>query len=181
MRQEVRFAGFGGQGIILSGHILGKAIAIHEKKNAVLTQSYGPEARGGACSADLVVSDARIEYPKLTNPDFLVVMSQEAFATYGKKLGKQATLIIDADLVKVEKERNVHAAPFTRIAEQLGKRIVANIVMLGFFTAVSNIVSYDAMKEAILSSVPKGTEDLNMNAFNKGYECGKKEANLETY
>lgn len=177
MRREIRFAGFGGQGIVLSGFIVGKAATIFDKKHAVLTQNYGPEARGGACSADIVISDSGIEYPKLTAPDILVIMSQEAYHTYGNNLGKNSMLIIDKDLVNIEpkvKKNKVYAIPSTRFAEELGKKIVANIVMLGFFTAVSKVVSFESMEKAILSSVPKGTEELNMKAFNQGYEYGKK-------
>jgi 2-oxoglutarate ferredoxin oxidoreductase subunit gamma len=156
-RQDIKLCGFGGQGIILSGYILGKAVSIFDKKEAVLTQSYGPEARGGACSADVVISDSKIDYPYLKNVNILVAMSQEAYTTYSKHLGKNRILLIDEA---------------TRFAEELGKKIVANIVMLGFFTALSDSVSYDAMKNAILSSVPKGTEKLNESAFEKGYNYG---------
>lgn len=164
---------------MLSGYILGKAASIFDKKEAVLTQSYGPEARGGACSADVVISDANIDYPYLKNINVLVVMSQEAYFTYAKYLGKGRILLIDEDLVDIDKAQvkknkwQVYKIPATRFAEELGKKIVANIVMLGFFTAVTDVVSYEAMKNAILSSVPKGTEKLNESAYEKGYEHGK--------
>jgi 2-oxoglutarate ferredoxin oxidoreductase subunit gamma len=162
----------------LSGYILGKAVSIFDKKEAVLTQSYGPEARGGACSADVVISDSKIDYPYLKNVNILVAMSQEAYTTYSKHLGKNRILLIDEDLVELNKKQiqnkkwKVYKIPATRFAEELGKKIVANIVMLGFFTALSDSVSYDAMKNAILSSVPKGTEKLNESAFEKGYNYG---------
>lgn len=180
-RTDIKLCGFGGQGIILSGYILGKAVSIFDKKEAVLTQSYGPEARGGACSADVVISDTKIDYPYLKNVNILVAMSQEAYTTYSKHLGKNRLLLIDQDLVELDKKQiqrekwKVYKIPATRLAEELGKKIVANIVMLGFFTAVSKTVSYEAMKNAILSSVPKGTEELNENAFEKGYNYGKDE------
>lgn len=176
MRIDIKLGGFGGQGIILSGYILGKAAAIFDSMEAVLTQSYGPEARGGACSADVVISKSKIDYPYLRDVNILVVMSQEAYHTYTKKLAKGGMLIIDENLVELDKNKNnwkIHKIPATRLAEEMGRRIVANIVMLGFFTAVTKVVSYDAMKNAILSSVPKGTEKLNESAFNKGYEYGK--------
>ena len=178
-RADIKLCGFGGQGIILSGYILGKAASIYDKKEAVLTQSYGPEARGGACSADVVISDAKIDYPYLKDVNILVAMSQEAYTTYSKLLGKDRTLLIDEDLVELDRTQSrrrkwqVAKIPATRFAEELGKKIVANIVMLGFFTAVTNVVSYEAMKNAILSSVPKGTEELNENAFERGYNHGK--------
>ncbi len=175
-RMDIKMGGFGGQGIILSGYILGKAASIFDNMEAVLTQSYGPEARGGACSADVVISKSKIDYPYLKDIKILVVMSQEAYGTYTKQLSKGGMLIYDENLVTIdkkackEKKWKVYNIPATRLAEELGRKIVANIVMLGFFTAVSDTVSYEAMKNAILSSVPKGTEQLNEDAYNKGYE-----------
>ena len=179
-RTDIKLCGFGGQGIILSGYILGKAATIYDKNEAVLTQSYGPEARGGACSADVVISETQIDYPYLKRLNVLVVMSQEAFTTYTKGLPGGRTLLIDEDLVEIDKKHGkwkVYTIPATRFAEELGKKIVANIVMLGFFTAVTEVVSYKAMKSAILSSVPKGTEKLNEDAFEKGYAYGKEAVN----
>jgi len=175
-RQEIRLAGFGGQGIILSGHILGKAVAIFEKRNAVFTQSYGPEARGGSCSADVIVSDGSIHYPKVGQPSILVLMSQGALNTYGGSINRDGIMIVDEDLVKLEKEPEgvtVYSVPFTRMAETLGRKIVANIVMLGALAALGGVASYDSMKRSVLSSIPKGTEDLNIAAFNKGFEYGQ--------
>ncbi|MEM2211515.1 MAG: 2-oxoacid:ferredoxin oxidoreductase subunit gamma [Nitrososphaerales archaeon] len=173
MRWEIRLAGFGGQGIILSGYILGKAASLYDKKNAVLTQSYGPEARGGACVADVVISDEKIDYPKIESPDVLVAMSQWAYHTYVKSVKNNGIILIDSDLVKADGVKNLYSIPATRIAEELGKRIVANILMLGFFTVITNIVSYKAMRQSILSSIPKGTEEFNIRAFEKGYEYGR--------
>lgn len=175
-KQEIRLAGFGGQGIILSGHILGKAAALFEKRNAVFTQSYGPEARGGSCSADVVISDETIHYPKVGQPDVLVLMSQGALQTYGESIRGSGMLILDEDLVNLEKAPvgvTVYRVPSTRIAEEMGKKIVANIVMLGAVTALAGIVGYEAMKESVLASIPLGTEDLNISAFDKGYDYGQ--------
>lgn len=175
-KQEIRLAGFGGQGIILSGHILGKAAALFEKKEAVFTQSYGPEARGGSCSADVVISDSTIHYPKVGKPDILVLMSQGAFTTYGGSISSKGMMIIDADLVHVDREpeqASVYRVPFTRMAERLGKTIVANIVMLGALAALGRVTSYESMKQSVLSSIPRGTEELNIAAFDKGYEYGR--------
>lgn len=181
-KKEIRLAGFGGQGIILAGHILGKAASIYEKKNAVFTQSYGPEARGGSCSADVVVSEGPIYYPKVSQPDVLVLMSQGALSTYGETIKEGGILIIDEDLVNIsDVPKNVvlKRVPATRIAESMGKRIVANIVMLGGLTALSSLVSYDAMKESVLSSIPPGTEDFNLKAFNNGYDYGMSQAKTQ--
>jgi 2-oxoglutarate ferredoxin oxidoreductase subunit gamma len=172
-KREVRLAGFGGQGIILSGHILGKAAALFEKKNAVFTQSYGPEARGGACSADVVISGESIHYPKVYRPDLLVIMSQAALATYGGTIQPGGTLILDQDLVSMAETPEgitIYRIPATRIAEELGRRIVANIVMLGAVAAIGGIVTYESMKESVKASIPPGTEDLNIKAFDRGYE-----------
>jgi len=174
-KQEIRLAGFGGQGIILSGHILGKAAALYEHKNAVFTQSYGPEARGGSCSADVVISDETIHYPKVQQPDVLVVMSQGAWGTYGNSIRQGGVLILDEDLVILDQEPEgltVFRVPATRIAEEMGRKIVANIVMIGAVAALARIVSYESMKESVLKSIPSGTEELNISAFDKGYEYG---------
>jgi 2-oxoglutarate ferredoxin oxidoreductase subunit gamma len=175
-KHEVRLAGFGGQGIVLSGHILGKAASLFEKKNSVFTQSYGPEARGGSCSADVVISDDPIHYPKVGTPNVLVIMSQGALATYGGNLRKGGILILDQDLVTLSEEPQevtVFKVPATRIAEEMGRKIVANIVMLGAVAALGGVVTYDAMKESVLASIPQGTEDLNISAFDKGYQYGQ--------
>jgi len=173
-RTEVSLAGFGGQGIVLSGYIIGQAACIYDNQHAIMTQSYGPEARGGACASNVVVSDRPIAYPVVTNPQIIVVMSQEAYQKYGRRRDPNAVLIIDEELVELDKDDGgkILAAPFTRLANELGRRIVANIVMLGFFAAVSDVVSPQAMKDSILASVPKGTENLNLRAFDRGYEYG---------
>lgn len=173
----MRFAGFGGQGIISAGKITGKAAAIFDGKNAVMMQSYGPEARGGACNADLVISDEVIGYPRLERPDILVVMSQEAYEKYGHNINPSGTLLIDADLVVMDGSplpvKRVYAIPATRLADGLGRKIVANVVMLGALVAITGIVSREAMLEAILSSVPPRTKELNERAYTTGYEKGK--------
>lgn len=170
---EVRLGGFGGQGIILSGKIIGRAEAIYEGKQVSLTRSYGPEARGGACSSALVLSNGPVLYPHVTNPTLMVAMSQAAYTKYHDELSPDGLLVIDADLVEPDSEaaEKFIAVPATRIAEEkLGHRIVANIVMLGALTALTEVLSKEAMEKAVLDSVPKGTEDLNMEAFQKGYE-----------
>ena len=173
---EIKLGGFGGQGIILAGYILGKAASIYDKQHAVLTQSYGPEARGGACSADVIVAETEIDYPNVSIPGIVVIMSQEAYHTYGKNIDPNGIMLIDEDLVELKKGRDkdikIFSVPSTRFAEELGRKIIANIVMLGFLTAVTEVITYKAMKKAILSSVPKGTEELNTNAFQKGYDYG---------
>jgi 2-oxoglutarate ferredoxin oxidoreductase subunit gamma len=173
---EIRFAGYGGQGIIRSGIIIGKAAALFDGQFATMNQSFGPEARGGACSAQVIVSNDRILYPYVTTPNILVAMSQEGYTKYEPELGEEGLLLIDEDLVQLKPtggKINLLSIPATRFAEELGNRIIANVVMLGFFTAVTGVVSAKAMREAIPSLVPQRFVDLNLTAFNKGYEYGR--------
>ena len=173
----VKLGGFGGQGIILSGLILGKAASLFSDKKATFTQSYGPEARGGSCSANVMISESDIDYPYVTRPHHMVIMSQGAYEKYVDKLRSGGKLLYDEDLVEVKFRRDdIHrfGIPATRLAEQLGRKIVANIVMLGFVAAVTEVVDYEAMKSAILDSVPPGTEELNLKAYNTGYDEGVK-------
>lgn len=174
---EIRFSGFGGQGIIRCGLITGKALALYDNKHATMNQSFGPEARGSACSSQLVVSEERVLYPYITKPEILVAMSQEAYEKYEPELREDGLLIIDKDLVKPRPPRGkikMYAIPATRFAEELGNRIIANLVMLGFFTAVTKIVKPESMKKALPGLVPNRFLDLNIKAFEKGYEYGLK-------
>ena len=173
---EIKIGGFGGQGVILAGIIIGRAASIYDKKNATLTQSFGPEARGSACSVQVMVSEDQILYPYVTKPNIMVLMSQDAYNRFAGELSEDGILVIEEDLVKVKDTKNnikVFGAPATRLAEELGRKIVLNIVMVGFFTAVAGLINHDAMRQAVRDSIPKGTEDLNLKAFDKGYEYGK--------
>lgn len=176
MRIEIRFAGFGGQGIIKSGIITAAAASIHAGKNAVQTQSYGPESRGGACKSEVVISDEEIDFPKVVEPDILVLMSQHAYIDYVDEIKAGGTVILDPDMIPREKDsKNVKVfhVPATKIAEELGRKIVANIVMLGAFVAITEVLDENAVREAVKENIPKGTEELNLVAFQKGYEYGK--------
>jgi 2-oxoglutarate ferredoxin oxidoreductase subunit gamma len=176
MRTEVRFAGFGGQGIIKSGIITATAACIHSGENAVQTQSYGPESRGGACKSEVVISEEEIDFPKVVEPDILVLMSQYAYNEYAEDVKRGGTIIMDPDMIPHEKNLanvKVFKIPATKIAEELGKKIVANIVMLGAFVAITSILDKNAVKESIKANIPKGTEELNLAAFEKGYEYAK--------
>ncbi len=177
LRLEVRFAGFGGQGIIRSGLMLAMASSIYAGKNAVQTQSYGPESRGGSCKSEVVISDKEIDYPKVDDPDILVVMSQEAFNTYANTLKQGGTLLLDPDMVPRHEFKGgarVFMVPSTKIAEELGRTIVANVVMLGALIAITDLTTIEEFKNSLLKNIPKGTEKLNLAAFEKGYEYGKK-------
>ena len=173
-RDEIIISGLGGQGIILAGFILGKAAALFDNKNATHIQDYGPEARGGACRTQVVISDSEISYPYIDNPSVLAVMSQGAYDKYAPTMREDTELLVDEDLVKLNKSKHTRlfTIPATRIAQELGRVAVANIVMLGFITAITRVVSVEAMKKAVLESVPKGTEELNMKAFDRGYSDG---------
>jgi len=172
---EIRVAGFGGQGVILSAVILGKAASIYESGFATMTQNFGPEARGGACSAQLVISDSPVLYPYVTRPDIMVIMSQEAYNRFASELKPGGTLIIEEDLVRVSDlkgDLKVYAVPATRLAEELGKRMVLNSVMVGFFTAVTKLLNAEAVRKAVADSVPPGFRELNLKAFDRGLEYG---------
>jgi 2-oxoglutarate ferredoxin oxidoreductase subunit gamma len=172
---ELRIAGFGGQGVILSAIVLGRAASIHQGAFATMTQSFGPEARGGACSAQLILSGSPVLYPYVSQPDILVVMSQEACTRFVPELKDGGTLIVEQDLVRVtdlKPNTKVYSVPATRLAEELGKRMVLNSVMVGFFTAVTHLLEKDAVYKAVADSVPSAFRDLNLKAFEKGFEYG---------
>ena len=178
MRQEIRIGGFGGQGVIMTGIVIGKAASLYDGNNAVQTQSYGPEARGGASKTEVVISDETIDYPKVESPDIFIAMSQTALMKYKDDLKDEGILIIDSDLVNEdeiagfvdEKRIKLYRAPATRTAsEVIGLRMVANIVIMGAIVKATGIVSVEAAKAAILDSVPKGTEEKNIQAFEAGY------------
>lgn len=174
-RTEIRIAGFGGQGVILSAAVLGKAASIYENGFATMTQNFGPEARGGACSAQLVISDSPVLYPYVTQPDIMMIMSQEAYNRFAHELTTGGTCILEEDLVRVSnlnRDKKVFAIPATRFAEELGKRMVVNSVMVGFFTSVTRLLSAEAVRKAVADSVPSSFRELNLKAFEKGYEYG---------
>ncbi|MHA1869076.1 MAG: 2-oxoacid:acceptor oxidoreductase family protein [Candidatus Heimdallarchaeaceae archaeon] len=172
-RVEIRFAGFGGQGIGLLGRLMGEAIALYMKeKNAIMTQSYGPESRGGASSSDVVIDEGEIAYPKATHYDYLVVMSEEAYHKYIPNLKEGGTLFVEENLVILDdhakKAGKILKIPATKIAEEIGSSLYANIAMLGFFCANTDIVSEDALKKVIREKVKARFVKNNLIAFEKG-------------
>lgn len=172
---EVRIAGFGGQGVILAASVIGRAASIVDGGFATMTQNFGPEARGGACSAQLIVSQTPVLYPYVTKPDILVVMSQEAYGKFAPELKPNGLLLIEQDLVRVEGLSNnprVYGIPASRIAEQLGKRMVLNVVMVGFFGAISGIISRESLRKAVEDSVPSAFRELNAKALEAGFDFG---------
>jgi 2-oxoglutarate ferredoxin oxidoreductase subunit gamma len=174
-KSEIRITGFGGQGVILSGYIIGKAASIFNNQHATLTQSFGPEARGSACSAQVIVSDDRVLYPYVTKADILVAMSKDGYMTHKNNLAEKSIVVYEKDLVPLAEhgpEVKTFGVPATRFAEELGRKIVLNIVMVGFLGAVTGLLPKEALREAVETSVPPGTEELNLKAFDKGYEYG---------
>jgi 2-oxoglutarate ferredoxin oxidoreductase subunit gamma len=173
MRVEFRLSGSGGQGLLLAGIVLAEA-AIEDGKNAIQTQSYGPEARGGSSKAEVIISDEDIDYPKATDPDYLLALTDDAYRTYGP-LMKKGVIITDTS-VKLDSsiKAKTIALPILQTAEEvIGKKVVANIVALGALAGISGIVSEKALKQSVLSRVPKGTGELNMNALKAGLELAK--------
>ncbi len=172
---EIRIAGFGGQGVILSATIIGKAAAIFQGAYATMTQSFGPEARGGSSSAQVILSEEPILYPYVTQPDILVVMSQEAFTRFTPELKPGGMLLVERDLVRVSDVptgTRVYSVPATRLAEKLGRKMVLNVVMVGFFTAVTGLLDPDAVRRAVAGSVPPASQQLNLTAFENGFSHG---------
>lgn len=172
---EIRITGFGGQGVILCGYIIGKAASIFNNQHATLTQSFGPEARGSACSAQVIVSDTPVLYPYVVTPQILIALSQDGYMTHKDNVTDDCIIVYEKDLVRLENHGpkvKTHGVPATRLAEELGRKIVLNIVMLGVFGAVTNLMPREALARAVETSVPAGTQELNLKAFNKGYEYG---------
>ena len=172
---EIRIAGFGGQGVILAAAVIGKAAAIFEGGYATMTQAFGPEARGGSSSAQVILSGDPILYPYVANPDILVVMSQEAYTKFSPQLKPGGILITEQELVRIDQARTgirMYGVPATRLAEELGRKVVLNIVMVGFFGAVTNLLDPDSLRQAVADSVPPAMQKLNLQAFDKGYAYG---------
>jgi 2-oxoglutarate ferredoxin oxidoreductase subunit gamma len=169
-RTEIRLAGEGGQGMILAGIILAEAAAIYDQKNAVQTQSYGPESRGGASKAEVIISQAEIDYPEVIAADVLVALSQEACDKYASNLKKDGLLIVDSDKVGRVPVSQALKFPITRMAtESTGNAITANVVALGVLVGLTGVVSRQAIEKAVTIRAPKGTEELNLTALNTGF------------
>ncbi|MCF7935123.1 MAG: 2-oxoacid:acceptor oxidoreductase family protein [Synergistales bacterium] len=178
-RFEIRVAGSGGQGVILSAVILGEAAVLHEGLLAVQSQSYGPEARGGSSKSEVVVSRSEIDYPKATAPDLQIILTQEACGDYHGDTKPGGVVILDdffvTDIPEIDGE--VHRLPIVRTArDKIGKMIVTNMVALGAaakFLERKGLFKPESIKNAILDRVPRGTEELNAKAFEEGYALVK--------
>jgi 2-oxoglutarate ferredoxin oxidoreductase subunit gamma len=169
--QEIRLSGSGGQGLITAGIILAEA-AIMEGKEAVQSQSYGPEARGGASKAEVIISSEFIYHPKVVSPGLLLAMTQQAAKNYSSDLRAGGVIIVDEDLVpEVPQNVKVIKAPITRLAvEKLGKDLFANIIALGLVVKVTGAVSFETIQKAVAKRVPPATVEKNMKALRIGYE-----------
>lgn len=174
-RMEIRLAGEGGQGMILAGIILAEAAAIYDEKNAVQTQSYGPEARGGASKAEVIIADGEIDYPEVIHTDVLVAMSQEACDRYASNLKRTGLLIVDEEKVGRVPVNNAVRVPVTRLAlETTGKTITANVVALGVLVGLTGVVSRPAIEKAVIARAPKGTEEVNRAALSAGFDVAER-------
>ena len=175
-RYEIRFSGSGGQGLILAGVIFAEAATIHDNLNAVQSQSYGPEARGGASKSEVIISDEVIDFPKAQAIDLQLSLTQESCSKYYKDIKPGGTLLVDEDFVKdiPKGSFKVIKMPIIRTAsEEIGKAFVANIVAIGVITALTGKVRLESVEKSVLSRVPKGTEELNKKALRTGYEMAK--------
>ncbi len=161
--------------MVLSGSIVGKAASIFDKGYATLTQSYGPEARGGSCTAEVVMSYEPVDYPYVTSPQVIIILAQEAYTKYGRNAPDGTLVIVDPDLVSIpdNTQPDLLCLPATRMARELGRVVVANIIMLGFLAAVSNLLPAEALRKSVEASVPQGTESFNLQAFDLGYAYGR--------
>ena len=172
-RYELRFSGAGGQGLILAGVIMAEAASIYDGKQAVQSQSYGPEARGGASKSEVIISESTIDYPKATVVDALLALTQEACDKYSHDLREGGVLLLDSDLVKRQPQGNYQVVAFPIIntaKNEVGREIVANIVALGAMVALTGVVSKESAEKAVLARVPEAFLELNKKAFNMGYE-----------
>jgi 2-oxoglutarate ferredoxin oxidoreductase subunit gamma len=174
MKKDIRICGFGGQGIILAGFIIGKAASVFMDYHAVQSQSYGPEARGGAARSEIIIADEKIGYPRPTSIDLLVAMSQESFDSYRDDIHEDTVIVVDPDLVKKHDiGRPLYKVHAQQIAEELGNKIVTNIVMVGASTSIFGLLDPEAVKKSVIDSVPSRFTELNTKAFEKGLEAGK--------
>jgi len=174
---QVRFGGVGGQGIVLLGRILGKAAALYDGKDAVCTQTYGPEARGGASRTDVVISDDQIDYPFVTKADILAVFFQEAYVMFRDCLKPDGLMVVDSVLVQpFEEDKHIHAIPATKIAEELGTRMAANVVILGYVVGKTGIVSRESVESSIRSTMKQKIVELNLKAFNAGMQLAQEDS-----
>lgn len=172
-KAEIKVAGFGGQGVILAGIILGKAASIYDHMHATMIQSFGPEARGSACAAQIMIDKDPIAYPYIKHPSILVAFNQDAYNLFAHQLLDHGILIYEESIVALDhrhpKSTRTYGVPAARIAEEIGRTLVQNIVMIGAFAGLVDLISFEAIEKAVRDSIPRGSEDLNMKALEAGY------------
>ncbi len=173
-RYELIFSGSGGQGIILAAIIFAEAAGVHDGYYVCQSQSYGPEARGGYSKAEVIMSQNPIDYPKAIRADFLLSMNQDSCDHCFEILKPEGLLVVDASLVhQVPTDRSV-SIPFTEIARKnVGREMVANVVALGAVGRISQSVSLKSLETALVSRIPKGTEEMNRKALHAGIEAAE--------
>jgi 2-oxoglutarate ferredoxin oxidoreductase subunit gamma len=174
VRTEIRLAGEGGQGMILAGIILAEAAAIYDSKMAVQTQSYGPEARGGASKSEVVIAAGEIDHPEVLSADVVVTLSQEAFDKYADSVKPGGLLIVDSDAVRTLRAPEAIKIPIGRLAlQKTGKAITANTVALGVLVELTGVVSREAIEKAVTARAPHGTAEMNRKALEAGFEAAR--------
>jgi 2-oxoglutarate ferredoxin oxidoreductase subunit gamma len=173
-RTEIRLAGEGGQGMILAGIILAEAAAIYDGKQVTQTQSYGPEARGGASRSEVVIADGEIDHPEVLSADVVVALSQEAYKKFARTVKASGLLIVDEDRVETSSGFDGIKIPIARLAQETtGKAITANTVALGALVGLTNVVSREAIEKAVIARAPKGTEEMNRKALQAGFAAAE--------
>ena len=173
MRKKIRVAGQGGQGAITLAYTIGRALALYANKHVIFTEAYGPEQTGGFAKADLIVDDQEIEYPMVDVPDILVVLSEEGWQMNGNLLAEGGTVIYENFLVNPDTTASTYGIPAVKEAENIGRKVVANVILMGAFQELTGIISKENLEKALLEIIPKGTEELNLKALHRGYELGK--------
>ena len=173
-RYSIRFGGAGGQGLIQAARIVAEAAAIYDNKNAAESCSYGPEARGSASRAEIIISDETIDYPRAESIDFLMALTQQAYDKYVKDLLPDGVAVVDSRIETSDKYKvkHLYSAPLIKIAEdRCGKSSMVDIVALGFFAGINNIICRDSIRKAILARIPKSSEQIFMRAYDAGLEA----------
>jgi 2-oxoglutarate ferredoxin oxidoreductase subunit gamma len=173
-RTEIRLAGEGGQGMILAGIILAEAATIYDGQNAVQSQSYGPEARGGASKSEVIISTGEIDHPEVIRPDVVVTLSQEAYKKFAGSVKPNGWLIVDSEKVDSSSTPQAVRLPISKLAfDTTGRTITANTVALGVLVGLTNVVSREAIEKAILGRAPRGTEEMNHKALEAGFSAAR--------
>lgn len=181
MKTEIRLAGTGGQGVILASVILAEAAGVHEGRHVVQTQSYGPEARGGASRADVIIADEPILYPKSRRLDVLVCLSQQAADKYFEDLKVHGTAIIDSFYVRECAREGAVCLPMTETARNdLGRELFTNIVMLGVVAQITRVVKLESLEKAVAHRAPAKTLDMNKKALALGWQLGTRQGDRGT-